>query len=84
MIVAETYRRCSAECMRMCRWEESISDKVLFIEMATKWVRFAELAEKDEPQTIHPWLCKSRRRLPCSCSRSIFHFGLTARARRCQ
>ena len=46
MIVAETYRRCSAECMRMCRWEESISDKVLFIEMATKWLRLAEFAER--------------------------------------
>jgi hypothetical protein len=54
MTFAETYRRYAAECVCMCRWQESISEKALFIEMATKWLRLAELAEKEEPANDSP------------------------------
>jgi hypothetical protein len=80
MIVADTYRRYSAKCVYMCRMgEESINEKALLIEMATKWPRLAEFAERRTHKQSTPGLCKSRRRLLCSCSRSIFVSAISGR-----
>jgi hypothetical protein len=44
MTASEIYRRYAAECLRMsaCR---PIEDKAALVQMATMWVRLAEIAE---------------------------------------
>jgi hypothetical protein len=48
MTTADAYRRSAAECMSMCQRAKNPSDKALFLEMATMWLRLAEFAEKNE------------------------------------
>jgi hypothetical protein len=48
MTAADTYRRYAAECLRMSRQRENLSDKAMFVQMATMWQRLAELSDRNE------------------------------------
>jgi hypothetical protein len=48
MPAADTYRRYAAECVSMSQRRESVRDKALLLQMATMWLKLAELAERNE------------------------------------
>ncbi len=48
MTAADTYRQYAAECVSLSQHRDDASEKALLIEMATMWLRLAELAEKNE------------------------------------
>jgi Holliday junction resolvasome RuvABC endonuclease subunit len=53
MTAADTYRRYAAECVSMAQRRKNASDKAQLLQMATMWLKLAEIAEKkdiaDEP-----------------------------------
>jgi hypothetical protein len=53
MTDAETYRRHAAECLRISHQRQDANAKAMLVQMATMWIKLAELAEKnggaDEP-----------------------------------
>jgi hypothetical protein len=53
MAYAETYRRYAAECLRMSHQRSDPDAKTVLVQMATMWIKLAEIAEKngstDEP-----------------------------------
>jgi hypothetical protein len=48
MTAADIYRRYAAECVSMSKRRENVSDKMLLLQMATMWLKLAELAERNE------------------------------------
>jgi hypothetical protein len=48
MATAEQYRHYAAECVRLARLSESVSEKDLLLQMAEQWRRLADRAEQDE------------------------------------
>jgi hypothetical protein len=57
MTTADAYRRYAAECLSMSHRHENKDQKALLMEMAMKWLRLAEFAERnqatdDEPSAI--------------------------------
>jgi hypothetical protein len=54
MTAADTYRRYAAECVSMSRWRENARDKALLLQMATMWLKLAELAERNESTDRSP------------------------------
>ena len=48
MTAADTYRRYAAECVSMSQRRENVRDKALLLQMATMWLKLAELAERNE------------------------------------
>jgi hypothetical protein len=48
MRTADTYRGYAAECLRMSHKRENVRDKALLIQMATMWLKLADIAEKNE------------------------------------
>jgi len=53
MTDADTYRRYAAECVIMSRQRDNVRDKAMLLQMATMWLKLAEIAKKgdkkDEP-----------------------------------
>jgi len=48
MTAADTYRRYAAECVSMSQRRENVRDKAPLLQMATMWLKLAELAERNE------------------------------------
>ena len=48
MPAADTYRRYAAEGVSMSQRRENVRDKALLLQMATMWLKLAELAERNE------------------------------------
>ncbi len=47
MTDAETYRRYAAECLRMSHQRPDANAKAVLVQMATMWIKLAEIAEKN-------------------------------------
>jgi hypothetical protein len=45
-MTAETYRRRAAECITMSIRREDTREKAMLVQMATMWIKLAELADK--------------------------------------
>jgi hypothetical protein len=54
MRAADTYRQYAAECVSLSQRRDGASEKALLVEMATMWLRLAELAEKNERSDESP------------------------------
>jgi hypothetical protein len=54
MPAADTYRRYAAECVSMSQRRENVRDKALLLQMATMWLKLAELAERNESTERSP------------------------------
>jgi hypothetical protein len=54
MTAADAYRRYAAECLSMSHRHENKDQKALLMEMAMKWLRLAEFAERNEAADDEP------------------------------
>jgi len=54
MTNADNYHRYAAECMNMCHQRNNVSEKALLLQMATMWLKLAELAEKNDKKDDPP------------------------------
>jgi hypothetical protein len=48
MSKADEYRRYAAECLTLSQRQENVDHKARLITMAQKWLRLAEVAEKNQ------------------------------------
>ena len=45
MTASDIYRRYAADCLKMSRERKSIKEKAMLLQMATMWLKLAEIAE---------------------------------------
>jgi hypothetical protein len=57
-----TMSQYAAECVSMSQRHENMNEKALFLEMATKWLRLAEFAERNEGAVMNPRFCEAQER----------------------